>query len=67
MALEPLAHCFHILQQITICSTRFTIPGLRSKEGDVAFVPTTRHQLRDWPSMVLEVGIFCNKLQFERL
>jgi hypothetical protein len=38
-------------------TTRFTIPGLRSKEGDVAFVPATRRQLGDWPSMVLEVGV----------
>jgi hypothetical protein len=45
---------FHICDMRT---TRFTIPGVRSKEGDSAFVPATRRQLGDLPSMVVEVGV----------
>ena len=50
----------HISRLFLICdmeTTRFTISGLRSKEGDVAFVLVTHHQFGDWPSMILELGV----------
>ncbi|KAI5809561.1 hypothetical protein DFH27DRAFT_508298 [Peziza echinospora] len=36
-------------------ATRFSVPGVRSKEGDQAIRPTTRSR-DDWPSIVMEVG-----------
>ena len=45
---------FHISDMRT---ARFTISSMRSKEGDVAFVPLIRDQAGDWPLAVVEVGV----------
>ena len=36
-------------------ATRYTVPGVRSKEGDQTLKPATRNGLLDWPSLVMEV------------
>jgi len=48
-----------------ICSTRFSVPGARSKEGDEAFGPSTRVGRDAWPSVVMEVGYSETESQLE--
>ncbi|KAG0636541.1 hypothetical protein HOY80DRAFT_1054113 [Tuber brumale] len=41
----------------TVGSTRFAVPGTRSKEGDQGIKPTdTRKAEEDWPTLMVEVG-----------
>lgn len=36
-------------------ATRYTVPGVRPKEGDQTLKPAMRNGLLDWPSLVMEV------------
>ena len=39
----------------SMATSRFTVPGLRSKEGDQGLKPATRIGPLEWPSLVIEV------------
>lgn len=47
-------------------STRFWIPGVRSKEGDQGFRPRTRCGREAWPSVMVEIG-YSEGMDFLRL
>lgn len=52
---------------IAVGATRYSVPGVRAKEGDMGFKPDTRDGKDDWPSLLV-IGILslCRTFQFNR-